>query len=185
MSLILDALKKTQSALNPHRDTARATPPKKEQHSQQHIPFSFQKNKTIDFTRFLNRWTIGICSAGLLIAILLVGHHFFSTVFKRYMGFYGELASAVSNRSPLITPANKPIVSTQKPTLVELPAIPNFQLQGTVQVNGEHLALINQVMYHPGQFIGDFEITQVRYENVTLFNRKTHQIVRLVPPLTS
>lgn len=195
MSLILDALKKTQSALNSHsaklkvtpeKSVHTAVPPKPESESQQHhIPFSFHKNHSIDFMQFLNRWTIGLCSFGLLIAVLLVGHHFFSNVFKRYAGFYGELAHAISDHALLATPVNKPIAPTTKPAPAVLPSIPHFQLDGTVQVDGKHLALINQTMYHTGQFIGDFEITQIRYEDVTLVNHKTHQIVRLTPALAS
>lgn len=178
MSLIDDALKKTQSALNPNQaqykppldkeipTSSFRTPPIPE-----HIRFLTKKKREVR-AFVLNRWTIGIPAFLFLSLFVMFAHTFFLHLAQRYTRFYSQLIHEVSTSK-----VEKPIV-----VAAPIPVI-NFELDGTLQMNGEHVALINHALYHIGEVIDGFQIKSVHYNSVTLVNLKTHQKEVLTPEL--
>lgn len=170
MSLIVDALKKTQSALNPHEEQLHKksdaliteSPP----------PMTFSISKKHDF-EFVNRWSIGFFALVLLGFLIALTHTYIAHLAARYVNFYGDLAHEISSGK-----VQKPVVISEKAA----PVI-NFTLDGTLQMNGEHVALINNRLYYVGQIIEGFQIKRIHYNTVTVVNPITHQETVLTPAL--
>lgn len=191
MSLIDQALKKTQSAL--HQKTRNVPPAKPIVHKPEPIPHTVHaippkypkmKSRTasdfnfnnIDIVNFItNRWVLGTASL-LFVAMLTVSMHpYFSYIGQRYVQFYGHLFEDIvpTKSKPTLVVAPKPVI----------PMIP-LELNGTIQVEHQRVALINHKLYHLGEMIDGYKIKQIRYNYVDLQNIETHQKRVLTPELS-
>ncbi|OGT44165.1 MAG: hypothetical protein A3F13_06070 [Gammaproteobacteria bacterium RIFCSPHIGHO2_12_FULL_40_19] len=197
MSLIDQALKKTQSALHqktrpilpkqpivdraepllerePLRPTVHAIPRGYKKRTRTALDFNFVSTDFRDF--MTNRWVLGALAFVFAAMLVLSAHQYLSHISQRYTQFYGHL---FDRRLPAKnTP--KPIATPPKPIT---PAIP-LQLNGTLQMNSEHVALINHQLYHAGETIDGYKILHVRYNHVDLQNIETHQVLELLPELS-
>lgn len=189
MSLIDQALKKTQSALHQkRRNVPPAQPnvdkpepirpavhaiPRKYQKTKSHTVSDFTFNHT-DLVNFVtNRWVIGAASFIFLLMLTLTTHQYFLYIKEQYIQFYGQLFQH-------LLPAKHKPVATPKPVA---PIIP-LQLNGTLQMKHQHVALINHQLYHAGEMIDGYKIEQIRYNHVDLLNLQTHQKRELTPELS-
>jgi len=138
MSLIDQALKKTQSTLNqksqpntPPQGTVNIPPELSPQSPFYSVP---EVDHSFDITDYLfNRWIIG-CAALFFVAILaLTTHRFFPRVEHRYMSFYSHLFE------PKALPEK--IAQLPAPAATALvPTIP-LALDGTLKIQNERVAL--------------------------------------------
>jgi hypothetical protein len=175
MSLIDQALKKTQSSLRGQNKPG--VDPLKTPEPERHIPLTAQRvansfkrrrisNRTFTLPTINKYWMIGI---GVFIAVALmcfeiVSH--FSDIKGRYANFYKTLYSDVTFQHGAGVNSTQPLI-----------------LNGTMEMNGEHVALINGNLYHAGESVNGYLIKQVHYNYVALQNPATHRIRELSPSI--
>lgn len=193
MSLIDQALKKTQSALKQKAQTTSSTQPiidkvdkpepirpapavhaiPKKYKKTSHTVSDFGFNGT-DFLDFItNRWVIGAASFVFMAMLVLTMHQYVLHIGQRYTQFYGHLFQhvlPVKNKSKLVTTPPKPVVP--------------MKLNGTLQMENQHVALINHQLYHTGETIDGYQIEEIHYNHVILQNTETHQKRELTPELS-
>lgn len=177
MSLIDQALKKTQTSLRQNRpdkaekqDTSPRSPIYSTTHTSQ-IPLSAQRIINPFKKKYPSNKKYWIVGAVSLIAVGIMGFEIvthFSPIEKRYAHFYGNIFS------------HSFVLKKAVPVVVEKPMI----LNGTMEMDNERVALINSDLYHIGQSVDGYKIKQIRYNNVLLQNTTTHQNRLLTPTLT-
>ena len=178
MSLIDQALKKTQSSLHKQNTKSPRAPIYSATTTQ--IPLAAQrvanpyKRKNIADSSFklsaINKyWIIGSLSLVLIAIIGFETHGHFAMIKQSYANFYGKIFSNFSLKPKKISP----IISTQ-------PLI----LNGTMKMDSERVVLINDTLYHVGQTVNGYQIKQIHYNHVILQNTSTGQALELTPELT-
>lgn len=181
MSLIDQALKKTQTSLHKQKKESAAQAdfsadsghssfapsPDRPSYFTPKDPF-YKKNKRafhIAFPSINPYWMMG--SAAAIIAIMLifaVAVHF-KAMEQRYLNFYHF---------------KKPVVIA--PKLIVAP-LSSLSLEGTMQAGSERVAMINGALYHTKDMIGGYQIKQIRYNTVILENPATHHQHPLSPAM--
>lgn len=173
MSLIDQALKKTQSALHPQKvstrrtDTFSNTPSEATPRTQAPL---FSRANIMDF--FTHRWILSLTSFVFAMSIAWVAHHHIVQITQRYEHFYGHLYQNVAPQKLNSVP---PIKKIAQPQAQPTPAVIPLQLEGTLQVGSEHVAMINQALVHKNQVIDGYRVEKVKDNAVDLQNITTHQ----------
>lgn len=174
MSLIDQALKKTQSSLKQNHAQTAATV---ETHPTENTP----PNTPPLFARRQSRFELpSIHPRWIIVSLLLLGASFcgyelithFHPIEKRYSTFYkntwSSLTASLHRHKKLSTPIS------------EAPLIVN----GILEMNKNRVALINGKLYHPGEMVNGYNIVSIHYNRVTLENPNTMQIRTITPSLT-
>lgn len=167
MSLIDEALKKTQSSLHQQKTSIEyVTPPipqapQTPRMSPSAYPFKQTKIAHFEMPTINKYWLIGIASFMLFCTIGFETYAHFSAVKQRYANFYGAALSPLS-------------FASQTP----------LTLNGTMKSSNASVALINGHLYHAGDTISHYQIKEIHYDHVTLQDPKTHQIRTLTSELT-
>lgn len=189
MSLINQALKKTQSLLHEQKKRSihsselasesvmqtTSTPP----FARLKNPF-YQKSTTLKSFEALSinkYWAIGIASAIFItcIGFEIVTH--FTVIEKRYANFYEKLFSST-------TVKKKPVPIIAAPVVVNTAApIASLTLEGTMETGHKRAAMINGDLYSIGEIIAGYKIMQIHYDHIVLQNIVTHHIHTLSPKL--
>lgn len=176
MSLIDDALKKTQSALT-RREKPAVKPTSSILQSKMDMPhptvdprlqstfthrekspFAWEEKKEIIVEFFRSRAFILLITAIVLLALI-------TFLYKDLIKIINEL------RAPHhITP-----------TQVTLAPINTIKLDGTLATGREHAALINDKLYYTGQTIHGYQIQSINYNKITLLDPTTKKTYVLTP----
>lgn len=168
MSLIDQALRKTQSALNKNASSVKS----------KDSPESIIISPHLKRKRH-NRPPYGIIifsTMSFLAILFLISHTHFSAISHRIANGYHTLF-----HHKKLPPA--PVV--QPPPAVQIPPpAETILLNGTLQVGNEHAALINHQLFHIGDIVGGFKIIQIHFNNVVLQNPSTHENKIIVPALS-
>ena len=163
MSLIDEALKKTQSSLHQQKTESEFATPQKPQTpiiSPSAYPFKQNRVAHFEMPTISKFWLIGIASFMMLCTIGFETYAHFQAVKQRYENFYGAMLTHLSfKKTPLV-------------------------LNGTMKSNNQGVALINGHLYHAGDAISHYQVKQIHYDHVTLQDPKTHQVRVLTPELT-
>lgn len=178
MSLIDQALKKTQSSLNKQKTESLRSPIYSAATAQ--IPLTTQRlinptgrkntaNTFFEFPAMNKYWIIGPLLAIFVAAIGFETHLHFASVKAHYANFYGKIATDFLSKSKKAA-----LVIASQP----------LTLDGTMEMNSARVALINGKLYHTGQTVNGYQIQQIHYNGVTLQNTATHQTNELTPELT-
>lgn len=158
MSLIDQALKKTQSSLHqqnkPNTRTESVTPPP---FTAQQIVNSLKTKKRFNMPEINKYWIVGTLSAAILVSLVFIVTTHFKTIEQRYTHFY------------------KNIFSHPNQSLV---------LNGVIEMNNNRVALINGHLYHAGESIDGLQIAQIHYDHILLKNQATQQTQILRPTLS-
>ena len=184
MSLIDQALKKTQTSLHKQKKESAA----QADFSTDNAPSSFtpladhhtyfkptpkdpfyRKNKSLFDFEFpvIDPYFMMVSAAiiiGVMLIIAVVTH--FKTIEQRYENFYHF---------------KKPVVIAPKPVTPAVAPLSSLSLEGTMQAGHEHVAMINGVLYHTKDRVGGYQIKQIRYNTVVLENPATHHEQQLSP----
>lgn len=175
MSLIDQALKKTQSALNQKKVLPTQTPSHTNNDRPQTRPISARPQIPLFARQSLGIPAImkyGMIGALSIVAIIVIGfeiHSHYTTLTQRYNGFYGKMFSRFSQPKKIIP------VAVAEPPLV---------LNGTLETGIERIALINQQLYHVNEIVDGYLIKQIHYNRVVLQNITTHKTRVLTPKLS-
>lgn len=186
MSLIDQALKKTQTSLHKQKkegvaqpdfsaDSVRSSFIPSPDHQTYFKPAPkdpfYKKNKPrFDFEFPTIDPYFMMISAVVIIAVMLiiaVATHF-KTIEQRYANFYHI------KKAPVVAP--KPIAPPVAP-------LSSLSLEGTMQAGNERVAMINGSLYHTKDMIGGYQIKQIRYNTVVLENPTTHHKHQLSPTM--
>lgn len=166
MSLIDEALKKTQSSLHQQKTESESVIPQSPRTpiiSPSNYPFKKTKVAHFEMPVINKYWLIGIASFMVLCTIGFETYAHFTAVKQRYENFYNaalsHLSFGSSNSIPLV-------------------------LNGTMKSNSQGVALINGHLYHAGDTISHYQVKQIHYDHVMLQDPKSHQIRILTPELT-
>lgn len=189
MSLIDQALKKTQSALH-HQKSQSTTPDAFSNAAHKEVPrpsghhlYSRKRTPASVFSHdnimsiMTHRWMIGLTSFIFAISIALVAHHHLAQITHRYENFYEHL---YQNVSPQKHSAAAPIKKAAAPR----PVVTPLELEGTLQVGNEHVAMINQELLHKNEIIDGYQVEKVNDNVVDLQNITTHQERQLTQTLS-
>lgn len=179
MSLIDQALKKTQSSLNQQQTTSTDTPAQKT--STTHMPFYASRITTRFEKKYILNGVIGITIAAIITLSGFEIDKHAAVIAERYTYFYGNIFSLSSTTPQKPTPAQ----SLTKPLPLASELIPekSLVLTGTMEMEKERAALINGHLYHVGDRVADYQIKAVHYNQVVLSDPVTHHIKILTTEL--
>lgn len=170
MSAIMDALNKTQSAIDkkpysdrslygdikiPHHDTTSKTDPHAALLHKKKKPFFSAQNGKAVFSIFTHRYFI-LLSLGAFLS------------FSIWFGYQHD--------QPITTEISKiknSFIAQPKTTIAAQPAQIPLILDGTVRVDTKRDALINQQLYKVGDTIDGYLILEIHDGQVKLLDRKT------------
>lgn len=158
MSLIDQALKKTQLSLNKQKTEAVPQPEPIAQTPQTQQSFSQQPRNPLQQKRLITR------------RIPLPG-------FNKYIAF-SLLGLILLILSVFIIHANYAKYPISLTTLAH-----PLSLDGTMEMDNERVALINGHLYHKGEIIEGYRITQIHYNDILLQDTDSHQSITLMPKL--
>lgn len=163
MSIIDQALKKTQQALDESTQLKKNPAQKK------------TRNKT-------HRYIFYITSVFLCIPILYIAT---SKLAPKYAHFYGQLLPATIKK-PLATAASPAATPSPPPSVVALSNAASLPtLDGTLLMGNSSLALIDHHMLHVGEEFEGYRIKQIHFNDVEIENLKTHDVVTLQQKLNA
>ncbi|OGT33800.1 MAG: hypothetical protein A3C44_05225 [Gammaproteobacteria bacterium RIFCSPHIGHO2_02_FULL_39_13] len=183
MSLIDEALKKTQSSLKntqrPHSvSTSESIVSRATATSAMHagmIPNQFIKprrtKKSFAFPNmtFNLHWIIFSVASIISISLIIFMLMHFHSITDRYVNFYSNLFSQHKTQRVI----TQPVMNETMP----------LTLSGTMRINNKRVALINGNLYRVGEVVNGYKVNAIQYDHVTLLNPQTHQIRTLVPEL--
>jgi len=184
MSLIDQALKKTQSSLNQQKaepvaqskPIARPVPtPTFRQTPRNPLQQRRLITPRIELPGLNKYYAWSLLGLILLTLGAFVIHTNYASIAKRYVNFYGTIfldQSASVKPTPALPPP-----TTMAP-------VQPLSLDGTMEMDNERVALINGHLYHRGEIIEGYRITQIHYNDVLLQNTVTQQSMTLTPALT-
>ena len=166
MSVINQALKKTQSALEQQAKAAPKPPVDAPQVSQP------PKSAVRWHKRYL--W-MGILAPMVVATGYLYGPviatrdvHFYRTFFHRF---------TENQASQVATPPKAVIAAAPTPTPHPVP----LALNGTVRMGKDRVAVINHEFYHVGDQMDGFKVDRIQFNTVTLSDPNTHEQETLNP----
>lgn len=168
MSTIIDALKKTQSALDnkpypDHRLFGDIEIPNTDARNQASLLKNTKKKKKKSIS-FLNKHFFKrLVIASVLGSISWLGYH-----------YQHQISAKLQTLHTMLTEQKKqPIKTTPPPTLPTKKPHTNLSLNGTIHVGNKRDALINNQLLKVGDTIDDYQVSQVHYNSVTLLNPQT------------
>jgi hypothetical protein len=188
MSTIIDALKKTQSAIDkkpyadhsiygdieiPHRGT---------QNTQSHASLLGQKRKLNvsasqfkNFFSFLNyRYIIGLTICLFLFAGIWLGYRYDDQITSGMTKLISNITSEIKTR-----PHEKPPIAV----IITPPPKIKPTLNGTVRAGVKRDAMINNHLYRVGDMVNGYRILEIHYDQVTLLDSDTKKTIVLTTNL--
>ncbi|PIZ04061.1 MAG: hypothetical protein COY58_06220 [Gammaproteobacteria bacterium CG_4_10_14_0_8_um_filter_38_16] len=192
MSLIDDALKKTQSALT-KKPKSTATFSTSETHAKatashhsidpkisaaiinrKKTPFLSEKRKDLIYAIIKSR--LFLLAVLILIAGCMITFFYnpLPQISKRYVQFYGHFFNGKALKKT--TPPKIPAAPTTK-------TVSTLSLDGTLETGQTHAALINNQLYYTGEKIDGYQIKHIEYNRVILLDLSTHETHVLTPTL--
>ena len=169
MSVINQALKKTQSALERQ---AKVTPKRSVDAPEINQPprpaFTWRKGHLFMGILALFIITIGYCYGPM---ITTRDAHFYSAFFHRFIANQ----TAISPKTMVVSP----------PAPISTPHPVPLTLNGTVRMGKDRVAVINHELHHVGDQLDGFKIDRIQFNAVTLSDPKTHEQETLSPAASS
>lgn len=151
MSIIDQALKKTQQAIEKEKST---TSQKMTYESEKIVT---QTPRATIATKNYKKNILILSISLTLITLFLILFNFVPTLFTWH---FHKISQSTNAMPP-----------------------PPMILNGTVHVGNNRAALINHQLYHTGQLIGEFQITEIHSNSVELKNIKTSKTQKLTESL--